>query len=160
MPEDPSATVYLVCEVYWEYNDEGGYGWRGEEPQVAFRDRARAEAHRLELEWQRRKDSGHPNPARFPLDCDSCHDEGYLRASTSLDEEALVRRLAERGLPLPEPGDGQPGLRYDWLHGDWWERVQRQLPQAEWPWLWDLFDRVRFYEVAEVPLASLGGPCG
>jgi hypothetical protein len=160
MSAEPGGAAYLVCVNYWQYNDEGGYNLMGDEPQTAFRDRARAEAHRLELEWQARKELGHPNPVRYPLDHDWCSDEDYLRISTTLDEETLVRRLAERGLPVPGPRDGQPGRHYDWLYGTWWEDVLRRLPEAEWPWLWELFDRVQFYEVVEVPLGSLGGPLG
>jgi len=160
MGEQCSGTAYLVCQVDWEYNDEGGYGPRGEEARLAFRDRDRAEAHRLELERQSRKAWHDPNPARFTLDYDSCGDETYLSCSTSLDEETLAGRLAERGVPLPPPNSPGHRPRYNWLSGDWWEEAQRQVPQADWPWLWDLFDRVRFYEVVEVPLDSLGDTAG
>jgi hypothetical protein len=157
MSED-GGMVYLVCSVYWEYNDEGGY-YRGvDQPEVAFRDRGRAEAHWGQLEGQARKAQGHPNPARYPLDYDGCWDEDYLGASTSRNEETLVRLLGERGLPLPPARSAETGLRHDWLSWEWWQEVQGGLPEDELPWLWGLFDRVRFYELVEVPLASLGGP--
>jgi hypothetical protein len=149
------SVVYLVCAVDWEWNDEGGYSCRGDEPLLAFRDRRRAEAHRVELEWKEREAFGHPNPARFPLDCDGCSEAIYLSYSTSLDEPSLVRRLAERGLPLPEESGRDEGHRHDWLSQDWWQQVLARLPRDDWPWLWGLFDHVCFFELVEVPGDSL-----
>ena len=146
-----SDVVYLVCAVNWEWNDEGGYDCRSDEPLLAFRDRARAEAHRLELEWKQREALAYPNPARFPLGYDGYLDADYLSCSTSLDEPSLVRRLTERGVPLPEESGRQEGPRYNWLNCQWWERAQAHLPRDDWPWLWGLFDRVRLFELVEVP---------
>ena len=45
-----TKTVYIVQAMTWEYNDEYHYPTGEGDPVKAFRDHARAEAYRLELE--------------------------------------------------------------------------------------------------------------
>jgi hypothetical protein len=130
-PDKPSRrTVYVVQQLYWEYNDNW-HDLKDDEPLRAFTDPELAEVYRLEREEAARVVQG--NPLRLA---------GGSRAS-SLTEEQLVDRLASLGLDPP------PAL--DFWDDDWWNELQQRSVRV-FHQVWDLFDRVRFHEVVPTDL--------
>jgi hypothetical protein len=124
-------SVYVVLRIHWEYNDEDyNRGPEGGAAHAAFRNRERAEAERERLERAARAEWESP----FRL-------EHSWHAATSLSEEALRAAIDELNLPQPD-GEG-------YWH-DWWDSHVRTHPQCS--AVWNLFDRVRFYEVVATEL--------
>src|SRR5436305_1305447 len=140
----PNAkTVYVVQEMNWDYNDEYHCPAGEGQPVKAFRDRARAEAYRHELERM-------PNVQG----CLSClfsyagawdFEDPLLRV-TSLSEADLLERLRAADLPAPE------GPPFGWQA--WYEATWSRLAPDERHRLYDLFDRARFYQIVEMDLES------
>jgi hypothetical protein len=130
--------VYLVAAVHWQY--DGGLNKvnvRAEgdpcRPLRAFRDRPAAEAFAAKREDAKRKAE---SPLRFLMTLE----ERFSDVSSKSHEEMLAW-LRENGFPLP----GADAL------SDWWEEVSAGLTPDRRKLLWDQFDKIRFYEVLEVP---------
>lgn len=158
--------AYIVQRLHWEYNDNW-YDVRGDDVVRAFEVWEGAELLRMELEDEaRRTEIGAHSPASFA--------GGTARASSLTDDE-LRERLEAWRLPLPPEGDA-------FHDGDWWRSVIALVSDRAAPafWqrfdaaamtdeererairvgpddVWDLFDKVRFYEVVEVEV-GVGAP--
>ena len=141
------VTVYTVRELHWEYNDE--YFYRPEpdevgddgtlpysEPLKAFLSREKAEAHRSQLERQRRRLE---NPFHY-----GDYYDGISGQSTH-SEQTFLERLEELGLGGVDVGDDL---------NEWWDDNKARMTPAQREGVWDLCDLVSFYEVvpAQVPL--------
>jgi hypothetical protein len=128
--------VYVVQEYQWEYSDEYYYHDDDGAPIKTFRDRARAEAYRMDLEREARD---RINPFEMNnLD---------LAAQTSLGAAELARRLRAAGIDPPE-GIGEDNDGYIELL-EWWSDSADDLTEEQLHTVWDLCDRARFYEVVE-----------
>lgn len=140
-PAVPSRKAYVVQRLTWQYNDNW-HDLENDEPIKAFRDPELAELHRQELEEPERENWRNPLRAAGPME-----------NATSLSEEQLTARLVELGIE-PPPLETVDGSTYrDYFGNDeWWNRLwytwRRQFVHQ----VWDLFDRVRFYEVVEIDL--------
>jgi hypothetical protein len=140
-PPSSKRPVYVVQQLHWEYNDNW-YDIRTDEPIKAFRDRDSAELHRLELE-EKVRDGGYPsNP---------CEYAGGLAQASSLTEEQVVARLQEWGVP-PPPRTTDGRAQADFYDDAWWLGLRERLSRRQFFDVWDLFDKVRFYEVVEINL--------
>lgn len=132
--------VYVVQQLNWQYNDEyfyRGYGEGDDEAIKAFKDREKAEAHRQEQEDATRDAWRELNPFEFG---------GIGEGFSSLSNEELGRQVEAIGLTPPaEDHDFR-----DWCY--WWEQVRTQLTEEQEARIWELTDRVRFYEVVEVEM--------
>jgi hypothetical protein len=147
---------YVVQRVHWEYNDEyydrldGGAG-----AVRTYLDRAQAEAECRRMDFDYFRQQGFS-----PI-----HYAGYGHGAwTTLPLRELVRRLRLAGLsPTPEQirdalrmSAMRPSGRPDdpeeyatWLYNT----VEfASLPEAQQRAVWEAFDRVRFFEVVEVPI--------
>jgi len=122
--------VFVVRKNLWMYNDEFT-DLVGSEPILTFRDRAKAEEHRRDLERRARR--GEFGCALFnPFNM-----AGYeLDDQTSLTEDELAEAVEALGL---EPSDG------NW-HGWWSEHADGFTPEQR-EALWALFDEIAFFEV-------------
>jgi hypothetical protein len=136
MSTHQSRKVYVVQEIHWEYNDEY-YDPGLPEPVRAFRDRDRAESYRREQEVKARRASHCSNPFHYTWSYE-------LPEISSLTEEEVLARVRQADWLVP---DGPP---YDW--SSWYDLMQANLPESELCRLYDLFDRVRFYEIVEMDL--------
>jgi hypothetical protein len=127
--------AYIVQRIHWEYNDEY-YGRYEGEAVKTFLDRAKAEAYRREREHAARRQWREGPPCELNM--------GGLdtAAQTSLSPRQLTDRLAELGMP-----DG--GMQET---SDWWD----DLDPGERDAVWDLFDKVHFFEVRPVRLEVEG----
>jgi hypothetical protein len=125
------VTVFMVQKHAWFYNDEF-FMVVDSEPVQTFRDRARAEQYRAEVERAARRSD--------PMACNPFSLNGVeLDAVTSLGEDDLARRVEEIGLEPPEDGH--------W-HNWWYEKAEEFTPdQLE--AVWGLCDRVQLFEVVE-----------
>jgi hypothetical protein len=141
------STAFVVQEIGWNYNDEyfyrGSDGETDDRPVRAFRTREGAEAHRRALEADR-EGMEQLNPFEFGQS---------LAAVTSLTSRELARRLTALGLEPPdiEPDEDDGGE--EWLGWfEWWQDAGEQLTAEQNAQVWNLLDRIRFYEVLEVEL--------
>jgi hypothetical protein len=144
MSPDRRQKVYVVQQIDWEYNDEY-YDPGLPEPVRAFRDRGRAEAYRQEQEVKARRAAHCDNPFTYTWSYE-------LPDISSLTEEEVLARVRQANWPVP---DGPP---YAW--SDWYDTMQALLPESELCRLYDLFDRVRFYEIVEMDLEESAGHTG
>jgi hypothetical protein len=144
MPKTKKLKCYIVQQVSWNYNDEWYYREDGDgtenspnfhRPVKVFRSRENAEAFAHEKDVAARKGWG-GNPFSF---CES------LDQMTTLSTEEFWERVQALGVPRPS---AQPGGY--WFGYDWWERAKLKPEVAN--AIWDLFDRVRFFEVIEIEL--------
>jgi hypothetical protein len=131
-------SVFLVHQIEWMYDDEWYYRADEEEsdeekreinPSVkAFLSREKAEAYAKQLDRNERKKW---EPHYLMGDMDS-----WDRIS-SLSEEEVLQRIEELGLEPPNDVYEIP---------EWWDpKMPKELSHQ----VWDLFDRLRFYEVLE-----------
>lgn len=134
--------LYLVVRRTW-YDNYSGLEIResGEGGTVleSFSVRARAEALCRRLEVEVREQVASP----FLIAED-------LWALTTLEEETFIERIRALGLPPPE---GRPYHGYvirDWTH--WYDEIVDQVTSEQREGLWELLDRVRFYQVREIRL--------
>lgn len=160
MPKS-SARVYVVQRIDWRYRDRSMPYERPDAPGSgtpvkAFTDRARADAHCRKLEVAARQDR------------DVCPFE-YGRSYPSLDgvtsrpTDQVIDWLSEQGLNPPAgqkeawQADRKLGRRairpdYDsyreWV--TWWSENARNWTQAQFDAVWEVFDRVHFFEVVAV----------
>jgi hypothetical protein len=136
MPVKQKVQVYVVQKFNWEYNDE--YFYHDDEGSAikTFRDRAKAEAYRMELE-QACRDGINP----FEMnDLD-------LAGQTSLNAGELARRLSAAGIEPPEGvGDDEDGYVEFF---EWWMDHAEELTEEQRHLVWDLCDRARFYDIVE-----------
>jgi hypothetical protein len=141
MASPNAKTVYVVQEMNWEYNDE--YHFPAGEPVKAFRDRDRAEAYRRELEQAPRVQ----DCLSFLLNYAGAYQfDDPLPRMTSLSQAELLERIDGADLPAPQ------GPPYSWA--DWYEITWGGLEPKERHRLYDIFDRVRFYQIVEMDLES------
>jgi hypothetical protein len=140
MSADNMKKAYVVQRIDWVYNHEY-YDPGPREPVKAFLARERAEAYRLEKEEAARRE--HEYPIGF------C---GGVENASSLSEPDLVLRVKMLGLPIPDPVPGNYPAAFDWW--SWWEMLRRTLSWPELVPVYDLFDKVRFFEVTEIEVES------
>jgi hypothetical protein len=133
LPAAVPRTLYVVQRLTWQYNDSW-HDLGNDEPLRAFRDRARAEAYRWEREQPEREQRGSPLRVGGPLE-----------RCTTLTEDELRESLRRFG--VVSPVTWQDDLDY-WDSDQWDDLRQRVLSLFH--RAWDLFDRVRFFEVLEV----------
>lgn len=135
----PKRAAYVVQQLCWQYNDN----WNdlgNDEPIKAFLDPELAELHRLELEEPIREIRRNP-----------CGFAGGLNLSSSLTEEQLLTRLTEWGIELPPFLTNWNDETFRHFEDDaWWNRLWDRLPRRLFHQVWDLFDKVRFYEVVQI----------
>lgn len=123
--------VFVVRKHLWMYNDEYD-DLEGSEPVRTFRDRARAEEHRQELERRARR--GEFGCADFnPFNM-----AGYeLDDQTSRTEDELAEAVEALGLEPPDDGE--------WF--TWWADHAEDFTPEQREALWALFDAIAFFEV-------------
>ena len=135
---EPTTKAYIVQRIGWNYNDEYFYRGEGEEDDVpvkAFRDRARAEAHLRQLHDEEAADWVGLNPFEFGR---------RLADVTSLSGAELAARVQALGFPPPQVND-EIGEGYVWF--EWWNEAMGDA-------VWQLLDRIRFFEIIEIDVAS------
>jgi hypothetical protein len=160
------APRYVVQKVYWHYADRsipyvesepGGAGF----PQAVYADRAAADAACRDLDLKGREDAGNP----------FLHGRGVGRSYPSLADYTstptgeFLDWLQAEGIPPPvgqreawELYEKAPAGRRRFSpesHGawwSWWEDNSGRWPPDRRARVWDKLDRVRFYEVVEVPV--------
>jgi hypothetical protein len=138
----PGKGVYIVQRLSWAlggdesgpscYRDDGDQGT----PLCCFRSRKQAEAYCRELEQQARREL---SPFQFGEE---------LELLTSLKKPALDRGLRQLGLKPPTA----KAFRAEWGGIDWrawWDAVAADLTDAQREGIFDLLDRLRFYEVTQ-----------
>jgi len=134
--ESSRQVLFMVAGAYWKYNDE--YYYRetdGLTPYKAFRTREAAEAELADMEdFARNEMDMHP----FQIN-GLCHWEAW----STLPEAEAVKRVEALGLPPPGPGYGDT-LGWE----EWWDQTDMDSIQSE--AVWDLLDKIRFWEVIEV----------
>ncbi|MGL4552895.1 MAG: hypothetical protein ACRC33_17095 [Gemmataceae bacterium] len=126
------VTVYLVRRLGWEYGDD--FYHRSESadaPLRSFLDQAKAEAYRRELEWNHIREHG-VNPFGYI--------DAALEARTSLPPEQLYDRLRRAGMAF-DPARPE--------HSDLWRQYDA-MPDEGRRQVWDVIDRIRFYELVEM----------
>ncbi len=139
-----SSRSFVVERLNWqpaseEYGSRKKWAWMPGAARVAcFADAASAEADCSRRESERR---GEVNPF-------TCG--GSMHERSSLDEPRLCDWLLDAGLEPPEPDEYGHA---NW--SDWWEgaRPTKEQERA----VWEIFDKVAFYEVVEVELAAAEG---
>jgi hypothetical protein len=140
-PELSARKAFVVQRLCWQYNDN----WHdvgNDEPVKAFIDPDAAELYRLELEGSER--ARHTaNPYRFA---------GNLAQSSSLTETELVARLTELGIRPPPITTQTTPPSLDFWDDAWWQNLERMASPFQIESVWQLFDRVRFFEVVEIEL--------
>jgi hypothetical protein len=136
--------VYLVQRKGWSFDDyqqefDHDPDAGGGVPVRAFASRARAEACARNLERAARKEV---SPFVFG-------DLGYL-SSLSLEEFCdFLRTLKVRPPPI-ESLERHPFARWR----EWWDEHAGGLSEGKRDAIWDMLDRLRFYEVVETELAE------
>lgn len=135
--EVPRRVLFVVAGAYWNYNDE--YYYRHEDgltPYSAYKTREEAEAERLESE----------DIARDTMDLSPFEMNGLCNWSewSSLPEEEAVARVEALGLPAPAQSHRKTR---DWE--EWWNAHQ-DLDYEQEEAVWNLLDKIRFYDVVEV----------
>lgn len=129
-----TITAYVVQQVNWTYNDEYYDRYLDNTSLTTFLDRAKAEVRcqELEVEARRSNDWGLYSMGGWDLESHS-----------SRSPQEIAERMAEVGcrrLPATDPGA---------LFERLYEIEQSGTPEQK-AVLWELMDRCRFYEVAEV----------
>jgi hypothetical protein len=118
--------VYLVQRLCWQYGDDFYYRHsENDAPMKTFLDRASAEAHRRECQWQY-------------VVAEKINPFGYTDLAP---EERTSRPMDEFRALLDELG-----LDSD---GDWWQEYDA-LADEQKRQVWDAVDRFRFFEVVEM----------
>ncbi len=156
-----TRTVYIVQRVHWEYND--GWHYPGDEtPLKAFADPRMAEDYRLILE-QEARDAQLDEKWWQGNDSFSWWSEnlfitfGTLTEISTLFESDILAGLRASGFSEPPPYNPVPGERsdpassYEWWDGGWWSSLWDEArKQNRTQTVWDLFDKIRFFEIAAV----------
>jgi len=144
-----SSKVWLVQRRGWDVAegwppDGLGFFAATENPTAvplrAFGKRKDAEVHRAELERDARREA---SPFRYGFE---------VAHVTSLDESTLRQRITRLGLEPPEQPAGER-LPCDTLTPwrEWWNHTAGGLTDGQREAIWDLLDRLSFYQVVEAP---------
>lgn len=142
--------AWIIQQVNWRFTDEW-FAPDGSEPLRAFMSRARAEAELQRMEQEARA-SILENEDECGFSTNLGITFGELEDMTSLSATELDRQVIELGL-TPFPKYGPEGDIYtDYYNEAWWESAWRTLGKSRAASLWELFDRIRFYELVEVEL--------
>jgi hypothetical protein len=140
--EAPSRVMFMVAAPYWHYNDEYHYTKPdGLTPYKAFRTREAAEAER-----ERMEDGARDVMEMHPFQINGL---GDWSAVSSLSQDEAAERVKALGLqpPVVAPHPYSEGKEMrDWE--TWWDEVEMTPSQCN--GVWDLLDKVRFWEVIEV----------
>jgi hypothetical protein len=129
-----TTLVFVVAAVHWTYNDENFYRSADAiEPMRAFTTREKAEGQRRKLEDEARENYN-------PFQMNGLSD---WSAWSSLSEEEGRKCLQAVGLEPPEPDEYGHA---DW--DEWWEGTDPASVLGR--FVWELCDKVAFYEVVEV----------
>jgi hypothetical protein len=130
----PGRRAYVVQALTWQYNDNW-YDVANDEPLKAFVDRQAVETYRTSLEHTARAQRG--SPRRMVAS---------LEQATSQSPDSL--RFGLESLGVAPPTD-----LLDLVYGDddWWYNL-RERSMERWHAAWDLFDRLRFFELIEIDL--------
>jgi len=157
-------TVWIVQRIDWEYSDEYFYR-NGDTPLKAFRKRAAAEAHRLELERAARAEIIEAPPVvqngndeyRSPWYYNLDYTFGNLTDLTSLSLDEFVSRAKAIGLPDFPPimlSTEVSSFAHIWDDEEesdaWWYQAWETLKPDRTDLLWDILDRLHFFQVVEV----------
>ncbi len=154
-------TVYVVQQIRWEYSDEWFYR-NGDEPIKAFTRRAIAEAHRREQEQTVREELMNISPVDEERDWPNywssniLYTFGSLESISSLTEETFRAKVQEIGLPdFPfEQFYVNAGPIFNLWNNDWWINAWEALKPDRTDLLWNLFDRLFFFEVVEMEVEA------
>lgn len=136
-----TQTVFVVQQVYWEYNDE----WFAPEydtPLKAFTRREQAESYRMAQEREARREICAIPGGNSRWSANLLWTFGDFNNLTSLSEEALQQQVTALGLPEMPDWDDDAHL--------WWNTTWATLDEKQVDQLWAIFDKIRFYEVEEV----------
>jgi hypothetical protein len=145
--------VFVVQELNWRFpargdpyiQDEGRPG----KPIKVFVDRDRAWAFCRDLNRQKRAGQ---NPFWYQPEPT---DGSYLDQYASKGDDALLAFVRSEGL-TPPIRDPDPSKGYHGLYGEpwviWWDKHREGWDDRLVERLWEALDRVRFYEVVELPL--------
>jgi len=144
MVRSTPRTIYVVQEFSWQGLNRSSPGIQDDErsgkPVMAFIDRARADAHCRQLNFQKRATT---NPFRYvPKGADY----------TTMGPAPFLAFLRAEGLTPPTdyfPDDA--GTIWTW--SEWWDGHLNEWDERLVERLWNALDRLSFYEVVEVPVA-------
>jgi len=123
-----TITAYVVHKRFWNYNDEFYYV-EGRMPTKSFLTREKAEAYRKQIE---------PAARRFdnPFECEGLGEADW----TSLSKAELDAGLRKLGFTPPRDDD---------YFGWWLSEVGDTCTAEQRHGVYDLLDRVQFYEVVK-----------
>jgi len=143
--------VYLIQRINWGYDDEWFYP-DGETPYHAFADRERAEAALKDLERQAQTELLTPQGSAEGLNGNLYLTFGGREVVTSLSWKQLNDRLHTMGLAsYPFREDMDFGGFSIYRDNDWWRSLwQKAESIGQLDVVWELFDRIRFFEIVEV----------
>jgi hypothetical protein len=139
--------AYVVQQVHWEYNDE--YFYRlddetgemgGPAPLCTFLSRVKAEAW-----WRKREELARGDQS--PFDYGAL--DGHLDDYSTLSPAEFSDRLRAAG--VSPPSFGENGRLRDCLW-EWWDRSVIAMTPEQRSAVWDVLDRVRFYEIVETTI--------
>ncbi|MFO0880182.1 MAG: hypothetical protein U0840_22770 [Gemmataceae bacterium] len=135
MSQGKSITAFVVQRIAWEYGDDFYYRRpESDGPVNVYLNREGADAERRQMQWEHVLESD-INPFAYV--------DASLAERSSLPLPELVSRLREAGLTIPEEDD-------DWvLRQHFWEQYA-SLPETAKQQVWDVIDRLPFYEVVEM----------
>jgi hypothetical protein len=112
----------------------------------AYRDRAGAEKQRRRLERRARAAA---SPFAYG---------DYIEEIYALEDGKIERRLKALGIGFPQEWEDQAWAREDWIA--WWEGNAPGWSAQQREDAWDVFEGLRFYEIAEVEVEASGEPAG
>lgn len=135
-PTPRMKKAYVVVKMYWQYNDNW-HDLGDDEPIKAFADRDAAEVLRLQLEEPERE------RWRTPF-FTNCAVENLTSLSLNQLLQAMGDLVAEEGVPPPT----------ELVDDTWWSGFLKRTSPRIFHKVWDLFDRVRFYQTVEVEVAD------
>jgi hypothetical protein len=156
--EPVAEKLYIVQQIHWQYDDQ----WFVTEYDTAlkaFTTYERAEAYRLELEREARRELVAIPVGEGWWSADLGMTFGGWSEMSSLTEEELTQRVADLGLPpLPDEDEIEmmgvaPDDDRDYAPDSaplWWKNSWETLGEARADELWNLFDKIRFFEIESV----------
>jgi hypothetical protein len=131
------APVFVLHRLVWRLYGDGWLSLPGSDPVRTFADRATAEATARDLEWDIR---GRVNPFR----CGGPR----LHYQTAFDAARLYDWCLDHGLDPPGVTDDSA----TWAA--WWESHREGFTATQRAAVWEVLDRVRFYQVVEAEPAE------
>jgi hypothetical protein len=148
-------TVYVIQQTNWRYTDEF-FVPDSDSPVKAFTSLAAAESYRQELEAEARREIEAISPLEkswWTSNLAATFSIGNLERITSLNEAEIRERLKALGLPFFPDATGYDKKRHvKYWDEAWWERAWQRLGSEGADGLWNMFDKLRFFEVVEVEL--------